>query len=80
MAPASGSRRWIYLSLGLFSITEALDLSTFGGQAEAKKLMEGIVGKSDADARRMLFQANDDEEDYTCSATKPCSIGCCGPL
>lgn len=24
--------------------------------------------------------AGDEEPDYTCSSTKPCAIGCCGPL
>ena len=27
-----------------------------------------------------LFVAADEEPDYLCSRTKPCKLGCCGPL
>ena len=76
-----GSFKRLCLGLSLLSAVHALRLDTFGGQAESKLLMERIVGReSTPAARQMLLQANNDEPDYTCSATKPCKLGCCGPL
>lgn len=80
MAP-SRLRRGLWLSLAFACAAQALSLDTFGGQAEAKLLMDRIVGKSDTQQHKMLLQANTDEEnDYTCSKTKGCKLGCCGPL
>jgi chitinase len=71
----------IQLSLGLLSTVEALDLSSFAGQAEVKVLFENVAGKeATPQARELLAQANENPPDYTCTATKPCDLGCCGPL
>jgi chitinase len=71
----------IQLSLGLLSTVEALDLSSFAGQAEVKVLLENVAGKeATPQARELLAQANENPPDYTCTATKPCDLGCCGPL
>jgi chitinase len=67
--------------LGLLLTVEALDMSSFAGQAETKLLVENVAGmESTPQARQMLVQANDDPPDYTCTATKGCDLGCCGPL
>jgi chitinase len=71
----------IQLSLGLLSTVEALDLSSFAGQAEVKVLLENVAGKeATPPAGELLAQANENPPDYTCTATKPCDLGCCGPL
>ncbi len=55
-----------------------------GFWAQAKEL--GLVPSSTASqpqgkSRLLTVQATGDEEpDYTCSSTKACAIGCCGPL
>ena len=74
-------RRSLWLSLTFAWAAQSLRLDTFGGQAETKLLMDNVVGESDRQQRSMLMQANEEEEeDYTCSKTKPCKLGCCGPL
>lgn len=79
--PSSRLRRGLWLSVAFACAAQALSLDSFGGQAEAKLLMEKIVGKTEPQQRTMLMQANEDEDnDYTCSKSKPCKLGCCGPL
>ena len=69
------------LGLVLFLNVNAIDLSTFSGQAETKLLMESVAGQeTTTKAREMLLKAADDPPDYTCTATKRCDLGCCGPL
>lgn len=81
MAPKSALLPRICLGLCLLMTVEALDLSSFSGQAETKLLMESVTGiESTPQARQMLIQANENKPDYTCTATKPCDLGCCGPL
>jgi chitinase len=75
------SLRCTLLGLGLLMTVEALDLSSFAGQAENKLLIENVAGQETTpQAREMLMKANDGPPDYTCTATKPCNLGCCGPL
>jgi chitinase len=75
------SFRCIYLFLGILITIEALDLSSFAGQAEIKLLIENVAGQETTpQAREMLIKANEDPPDYTCTAKKPCNLGCCGPL
>lgn len=72
------SFRCIYL--GLLLTVEAIDMSTFAGQAETRLLLESVVGmETTAEAGEMLLRAKE-EPDYTCTATKRCNLGCCGPL
>jgi hypothetical protein len=78
---SSRFRHSLWLSLVFASAAQSLSLDSFGGQAEKKLLMENVVGESEPQQRTMLMQANNDEEkDYTCSKTKLCKLGCCGPL
>jgi chitinase len=71
----------IQLGLSLLSTVEALDLNTFAGQAEVKVLLENVAGKeATPQAREWLTAANENPPDYTCTATKGCDLGCCGPL
>jgi chitinase len=80
MTLKGASLRCIYLSLWLFLTVEALKLNSFSGQAENKLLMENVAGQeATPQAREMLLKANENP-DYTCTATKPCDLGCCGPL
>lgn len=66
--------------LGFLLVVDAIDLSTFTGQAEMKLLVENVAGQeATPQAREMLLQA-EDKPDYTCTATKRCDLGCCGPL
>lgn len=72
------ARRVLYLGFGLVSLTHALDLSTFAGQAEASLLQESTINVSDKEAVRMLRVAEAAEEnDYTCTADRKCKLGCC---
>lgn len=81
MTPRGASLRCIYLSLGLLLTVEALDLSSFSGQANNRLLMENVAGQETTpQARELLSKANMAPADYTCTATKPCNLGCCGPL
>ncbi|KAF2124900.1 glycoside hydrolase family 18 protein [Dothidotthia symphoricarpi CBS 119687] len=81
MTPKGASLRCIYLSLGLLLTIEALNLSSFSGQAENRLLMESVAGlETTPQAREMLLKANEGPPDYTCTATNPCDLGCCGPL
>lgn len=71
----------LWLGLLFASAAQSLSLDSFGGQAERKLLMENVVGESEAQQRTVLIQAsNDEEKDYTCTKTKLCKLGCCGPL
>ncbi|KNG45018.1 glycoside hydrolase family 18 protein [Stemphylium lycopersici] len=74
------SLKGLALSLGLLLTAEALDLGSFGGQAELRLLMENVAGQETTpEAREMLIKANE-KPDYTCTAIKSCDLGCCGPL
>lgn len=80
MAFRGVSLKSLALSLSLLLTTEALDLNSFGGQAEVRLLMENVAGQETTpEAREMLTKANE-KPDYTCTATKSCDLGCCGPL
>jgi chitinase len=70
----------MYLSLAVLLTVEALNLGSFTGQAENRLLMENVAGQeATPQAREMLLKANENP-DYTCTATKSCDLGCCGPL
>ncbi|KAI6779851.1 putative chitinase [Emericellopsis cladophorae] len=80
MAPAIACHG-LCLGMMLVCMAHALKLDTFAGQAEAKLLLEAIVDQPEVQQRKMVVQAHqDEEEDYTCSESKPCKLGCCGPL
>ena len=81
MTPKDASLRCLYLGLSLLSTVQALNLGSFGGQAETKLLLESVAGmETTPQAREMLLRAINNQPDYTCTATKPCNLGCCGPL
>jgi chitinase len=81
MIAKGASFRCLCLGLGLMLTVEALDLSSFSGQASTKLLIESVVGiETTPQAREMLLQVKEDSPDYTCTATKRCDLGCCGPL
>jgi chitinase len=81
MIAKSVSLRRICLGFGLLFTVEALDMNSFAGQAETKLLMESVAGmETTPQAGEMLIQAANDPPDYTCTATKGCDLGCCGPL
>ena len=81
MTLKGASLRCTYLILGLLSTVQALDLSSFAGQAKNRLLMENVAGQETTpQALEMLLTANENPPDYTCTATKPCDLGCCGPL
>ena len=70
--------RLLYLGFGLVSFAQALNLSTFAGQAEALLLEEATVNVSEEDAVELLAVADEAEEnDYSCTASRECKIGCC---
>ena len=77
-----GASVWrLSISLSLFLTAGALNLSSFAGQAKNRLLMENVAGlEYTPQAREMLIEANEGPPDYTCTATKPCDLGCCGPL
>ncbi|KAF7672440.1 glycoside hydrolase family 18 protein [Alternaria burnsii] len=81
MTPKDASLRCLYLGLSLLSTVQALNLGSFGGQAETKLLLESVAGmETTPQAREMLLRATNNQPDYTCTATKSCDLGCCGPL
>jgi hypothetical protein len=76
------------LAFGLtcLSLTSALDLDTFSGQANAlSRQREMAMGqyqiKAEIQPMRMGVQANaDDDDELSCSKKQGCKKGCCGPL
>ena len=72
--------RHLCIGIGILSTVNALNLSTFSGQAGMRVLMEDVAGQETSmQAKEMLVKAND-KPDYTCTANKRCALGCCGPL
>lgn len=81
MASNFSLRALLPLALSLAALANGLALDTFGGQAEASILEDKVVDKSHHEAARLLKVAEADEkDDYTCSKTRGCKIGCCGSL
>ncbi|KAH7117369.1 hypothetical protein EDB81DRAFT_916109 [Dactylonectria macrodidyma] len=81
MAPPFWPRRILSVGLGLASITHALNLTSFAGQSEARLLEAAVASESDTTVSALVTEADDAEEDeYVCSKTKDCKIGCCGAL
>ncbi|KAK7423413.1 hypothetical protein QQZ08_009091 [Neonectria magnoliae] len=75
------ARRLLYLGFGLVSFTQALNLSTFAGQAEAMLLEEATVNVSEEDAVQLLAVADEAEEnEYSCTANREDEqgVGVCG--
>ncbi|KAI5457374.1 glycoside hydrolase superfamily [Mariannaea sp. PMI_226] len=65
-------------TLAFISTTCAFNLSSFAGQAEAKILIET---QYENETTTLLLRRDDSgDDDYVCSRSKGCSIGCCGAL
>lgn len=81
MTSLGWQHQWLYMGLALFPIAFALDVNTFGGQAEASLLMRKAAETPESELKVVQAAADESaENDYTCSAQRPCKIGCCGPL
>jgi chitinase len=64
MVARPSSRAILFLSLGLFSLNLKF---VFSQDIKVFALENGISAAAD-------------EDDYTCTATRDCKIGCCGAL
>lgn len=81
MAPSCSLLSLLPLALNLASLTQGLKLNTFAGQAEAVGLQNAVQDKTPQEATRLLAVADTTANDeYVCTKTKGCAIGCCGPL
>jgi len=71
------------LALGLAlpsAYAHHLDLNTFAGQAEAWRLEPIVATQGRSEVLGSLRARDDELPDYSCTATKGCKLGCCGPL
>lgn len=69
-----------YLGFLLTPNTQVVGIQVNSAETAKQLRMDGVQFMKQANSRLAAIIGDDDDDDYSCSKTKECSIGCCGPL